>query len=318
MVKSGEQLHFLVPNGKLDLSGLENQKITIVGRRQGHFWEQVELPIYAAKMHDQTLLNLCSTAPMSVRNQISSHHDITYVRHTESFSWKFRLFYRALVPVFLRRSKAIITVSEFSKTEIATFYKIPAEKITVVPNAVDSRFMGTTRQVDAPYFLAVASPNVHKNFGRLVRAHEAYCANGGTTRLVIAGSQPKHFTQEAIHGSQVEYLGRVTDVALVALYANARAFFFPSLYEGFGIPPLEAQAAGTPVAAARAASMPEVLQNSVAWFDPCSEEEMTSTMNQLDEDPDLRVQIQALGLENVSRFSWENSAARVVKLLREN
>ncbi|AIY03638.1 glycosyl transferase family protein [Arthrobacter sp. PAMC 25486] len=318
MVEGGEQLHFLVPCGRLDLSGLENQKISVVGHQQGHLWEQIELPLRVTRMRGQVLLNLCSTAPIWLRNQITSHHDITYIRHKESFSWKFRWTYRTLAPLFLRRSKGIITVSEFSKHEISSIYNIPLEKFTIVPNAVDSRFVETPEQNEDSYFLAVASPNVHKNFGRLVKAYEEYCANGGTTRLVIAGSQPSHFTQDNSLSSQVEYLGRVTDDELIDLYARARAFLFPSLYEGFGIPPLEAQAAGTPVAAASVAAMPEVLQDSVMWFDPHNTSEMTRTMMQIDEDPALRENFRSLGLTNVARFSWKKSASIIVELLRTN
>lgn len=315
MLETGQQLHFLVPDENLDTSGLESQKFTVVGNRKGHLWEQIDLPLHMAKIPDQTLLSLCSTAPMLLKNQISTHHDITYVRHRESFSWKFRLLYRLLVPIFLRRSKAIITVSEFSKREISSFYKIALEKVTVVPNAVDSRFLAKPSDDEDPYFLAVASPNLHKNFDRLVGAHGQYRASGGTTRLVIAGSQPKHFTQGATQGNHVEYLGRVSDADLVTLYAKARAFLFPSLYEGFGIPPLEAQAVGTPVAAASVAAMPEVLQDSVAWFNPYSEAEMTATMARLDGDPELRDDIRSRGLANVARFSWIKSAGLVVDLL---
>jgi glycosyltransferase involved in cell wall biosynthesis len=288
-----------------------------IGVLKGHLWEQAELPRYLSRHGSPLLINLISTAPIRYRNQIMALHDITFIRHPESFSRSFRWLYRAIVPRALRSARAIITVSEFSRREIHDFYGTPLDKITVVPNAVDSRFVPSARPAarTEPYFLAVSSPNKHKNFERLLEAFAGQ-SDLKTQRLIVIGTRARSFARasSASGDARITFSGRVDDQELIALYQHARAFVFPSLYEGFGIPPIEAQSCGVPVLAARAASLPEVLGDSALYVDPCDVADIARGLREIERD-EVRGPLISAGLENAARFSWRASAQQVSDLV---
>lgn len=290
-----------------------------VGRLRGHAWEQWSLPRFLRASGSPLLLGLANTGPTLYRPQIASHLDIIYVRHPESFARSFRLLYGALVPGLLRRSERVLTVSAFSAGELHAHFGLPPEKITVVHAAVgpDFRPEGPRHDAGEPYLLAVSSPNRHKNFDALMTAFEE-ARTSTVRRLLIVGDQARAFqSRGARERDRVEFLGRVDDAELMALYRGAAAFAFPSLYEGFGIPPLEAQRMGTPVLAARAASLPEVLGDSVLWVDPTDVADIRRGIERLDADPGLRERLSRAGRENEARFSWDAAVDRVEEVIRD-
>ncbi|MBN9212046.1 MAG: hypothetical protein BGO45_15390 [Microbacterium sp. 71-36] len=290
-----------------------------VGRLRGHAWEQWSLPRFLRASGSPLLLGLANTGPALYRPQIASHLDIIYVRHPESFARSFRLLYRALIPGLLRRSERVLTVSAFSAGELHAHFGLPAEKITVVHAAVGPDFRPEGPKYDAgdPYLLAVSSPNRHKNFDALMAAFEE-ARTSTVRRLLIVGDQARAFQSGGARGrDRVEFLGRVDDARLMALYRGAAAFAFPSLYEGFGIPPLEAQRMGTPVLAARAASLPEVLGDSALWVDPTDVADIRRGIERLDADPGLRERLSRAGRENEARFSWEAAVDRVEAVIED-
>jgi len=285
----------------------------VVGTRTGHLWEQLDLPRYLRSQGNPLLLSLCATAPLFYGNQIATHHDITYVRHPQSYTWQFRTAYRLMTPLLLKRLKTLITVSQFSKREIGEFYDFPAQKILVVPNAVGEEFQpGEPLQAGPRYLLAVSSPSAHKNFSRMIQAF-LQLKGFEQVELRIVGGGGAVFSDpnlEALANSdpRVRFLGRLSDAQLIEQYQGAAAFVFPSLYEGFGIPPLEAQACGCPVLAANAASIPEVLQSSALYFDPLDIEHISRAMALALNSLTIRQHLRTLGLQNVARFSWDASA----------
>ncbi len=292
-----------------------------IGRNRGHLWEQLDLPLWLARNGRPPLVSLCNTAPLAYANQIATHHDITYVRHPESYSPLFRRFYQTMTPLLLRRIRALITVSEFSRREIAQHYGYPADNICVVPNAVAPRFRpfsaSDCQGAAKPYLLAVSSPNAHKNFERMVAAFLSLEGFDDTELRIVGGSHSVFSAGNClVNGNQrIRMLGRLSDEELVEEYQGARAFVFPSLYEGFGIPPLEAQACGCPVIAARAASIPEVLGESALYFDPLDVRSMALAMSRVLQDASLRNDLRVLGRGNVARYSWEASARTVSRLI---
>ncbi|GAB3753247.1 glycosyltransferase family 1 protein [Zhihengliuella somnathii] len=305
---------------------LFGRDVVEIGRAQGHVWEQVDLPLYLKRNGSPLLIGLSSTAPAFYRNQFAPHHDVTYVRYPESFSWKFRLVYRILAPLFLKNARRIITVSEFSRDEIAEHFGVPTEKFVVIPNAPSAFFFEhrgepSASQEDArrPYFLAVSSPNVHKNFERLEEAFRAFVdETGSDVELRIIGQQAHTFAaRESRSTANIRYLGRVSDSELAQTYAGALAFVFPSLYEGFGIPPLEAQAAGAPVLASNAASIPEVLGKSALYFNPMDIADISRLLGATAADECLRNNLRRQGLENAIRYSWTESAGRLSNAIKE-
>jgi glycosyltransferase involved in cell wall biosynthesis len=325
LTRSTPDLVLVAPPGQLSRTEFNGTPVRVIGSRGGHYWEQVQLPRFLRRFSPEALLvNLANTGPVRWKNQIVTLHDISYVRLPESYSRQFRWFYGWLIPRLLRGARAILTVSEFSKREIQGFYHVDAARITVVFNAVDDDFlqaevMPRSVQPGASYFLVVSSLNVHKNVGPFIEMFKKYRATSGSgTELWIAGGSARSFTVSNLSagGDGVRALGRVSDAELVWLYRHARAFVFPSLYEGFGIPPLEAQAAGAPVLASNAAALPEVLGQSALLVDPRAEEAVLTGLERLDTDAELRESLRAMGESNLKRFSWERSAAVVMDVLR--
>lgn len=313
-----DDLVLAVPRGPFDDAGLDRDRIVEVGRLRGHGWEQIDLPLFAARRRG-LVLNLASTGPIRYRPQISTHHDITYVRHPESFGRRFRTVYALVVPRLIAHSSHLLTVSEFSRDEIADHFGVPRERFTVIPNGADDRFRPGPVDQDRPYLLAVSSPNAHKNFARMLSAFAVFSASHPDVELRVVGSQTNSFSRQRYDetSARVRFLGRVDDAELAALYRGALAFVFPSLYEGFGIPPLEAQQCGCPVIAARAASMPEVLGASALFVDPYDTDDLAAAMARLVDDAALRERLVAAGFDNAARFSWRRSAERVSQVIDE-
>lgn len=314
-------LLFVTPDGIRRHDSARQLGVSVIGRNRGHLWEQLDLPLWLARRGNPPLVSLCNTAPMLYGNQIAAHHDITYVRHPESYSPLFRRLYRTMTPLLLRRIRALITVSEFSRREISQHYGYPVRNICVVPNAVSPRFRpfcASDREGAArPYLLAVSSPNAHKNFERMVAAFLSL-EGFDDVELRIVGDSHSVFSPDScrVNGNQrIRMLGRLSDDELVEEYQSARAFVFPSLYEGFGIPPLEAQACGCPVIAAHAASIPEVLGESALYFDPLDVDSIARTMSLVLQDANLRADLRTLGEANVARYSWAASARLVSGLI---
>lgn len=315
LLKIRDDITVLLPPGA---EAMTDNRFLRIGRSHGHVWEQRDLPEALCRGGRPLLLGLTNTGPLAYANQVVTHHDLAYRRVPESYNRRFRTAYRLMSPHLLRRSRAVITVSEFSRQEISSVYGVPLSRLTVVPNAVDERFSPgpSVDGRDGCYFLAVSSPARHKNLGTLVRAFASLADTSLSSLRIVGSADPRSLvlgTMEAVPG--VSWLGRLTDEQLIDEYRGARAFVFPSLYEGFGIPPLEAQACGCPVIASQVAALPEVLGDSVRYVDPSSIEDLTSAMQQLDSDAQYRAQLRDRGLQNVQRFSWERSARIVSSLL---
>ena len=307
---------------KSRISNLNN--IKIVGKNTGHVWEQYDLPGYLKNTDDSLLINLSNTAPVFYKNKIVTHHDITYKRYPNSYSFKFRAAYNFLIPLILKSSKALITVSEFSKNEICSEYNYDVKKTHVVYNSTSSEFYPKGKRKNSDlYILAVSSSNFHKNFHGLINAFKNMSDRKGV-KLKIIGGWNKSFNNPElgsiinnVNSEEINFLGRVSDEELIDLYSNALAFVFPSFYEGFGIPPLEAQACGCPVASSNRASLPEVLSDSVLYFSPDSEKEIITAMELLIRSDEKREELINRGFINVKRFSWANSADKLNDVIRE-
>ncbi|WP_084166423.1 glycosyltransferase family 4 protein [Stutzerimonas azotifigens] len=314
-------LVFVAPHDVLSESSAQRLDVRRIGRHTGHLWEQLDLPLWLARHGNPLLVSLCNTGPLAYRNQIAAHHDITYVRHPESYTRRFRWAYRLLLPLLLGQARALITVSEFSRREIAGFYGYPPGRMLVVANAVGEPFRpsppGGDRPACRPYLLAVSSPSAHKNFARLIEAFRGLQGHDEVELRIVGDSHPS-FADPARpleSDTRIRLLGRLSDEQLIEQYRGATAFVFPSLYEGFGIPPLEAQACGCPVIASRAAAIPEVLGDSAGYFDPASVADIRRAMHRVLADAAWRETLVLRGQANLTRYSWQASAARVSRLI---
>lgn len=316
------EVQFVSPKGIIHHDLAKELEAEIVGRSSGHLWEQVDLPKYLNQNSKPLLLSLCSTAPCFYKNQIVTHHDITYIRCPESFSKKFIGFYKLIVPFMLKNSKKIITVSNFSKDEVSNYFRIPKDKFTVIYNGVDTeqfKVSKTKNAADPKYILAVSSRNFHKNFQGLIKAFKEVKDEFKDLNLhIVGGSEIKSFNnieldiEDLKHENRIHFLGRVNDQELIKSYQKASLFIFPSFYEGFGIPPLEAQACGCPVIASDKASMPEVLADSVLYFDPASTAELSEKIRFFYNNSEQKDKLANLGLQNIRRFDWDDSSRKLM------
>ncbi|MGI9543363.1 MAG: glycosyltransferase family 4 protein [Cyclobacteriaceae bacterium] len=315
------RVEFVAPHCEINREMAAALDVKRVGRLTGQGWEQIGLVRYLHSEYDHKplLLNLGSTSPYFYKNKITTLHDIAYTVNPKWFSWKFTAWYKFLIPRLLKTSRKVITVSEFSKDQISDYYGVPKSKIEVVYNAVSDVFTPSqSTYVDQaqPYFLTVCSLSPRKNLKRTLEAFELVRTTRPEVKLIVVGDQrlkpfAKYDLTELLQAPNVVVKGYVSDQEMVNLYGKASGFIFTSLYEGFGIPPLEAAAMGCPCVASNVTAMPEVLGDSVCYCDPTSVEDIALAMQKLLEDPKYRRDLIDRGYQNLKRFDWEQSATKI-------
>ncbi len=291
---------------------------------KGHAWEQLILPGKIKK--DEVLFSPCNTGPIRIGRQLVVIHDAAVWDHPEGFSGSFRTVYQQLLPRLAQKARAVATVSEFSRTRLAPHLGVPEEKILVLGNAVGPDFSPGVSLTNRQTLLCVGSMDPRKNFGRLLRAWQSLADRGslpeGARLQLVGGANPRNFAgTERIEGSGIEWLGRIDDAELVRRYQEAGGFVYPSLYEGFGLPPLEAMACGCPVLLSHAASLPEVggpaEGGAVIYLDPESEEDIARAILAffaLDEAGIAAMR--AAALKRAALFSWESIARATAKAMQ--
>ncbi len=285
----------------------------IVGKLTGHLWEQLELWWYVRR-RGALLLNLDMKGPLLYRRKLITIHDLNFLHNPQWVSHRFYCLYRLLVSIGSRTSQQILTVSRFSQQEITRYLDVPTERITVIYNAVSPRkTIVTKRVVKEDYLLSVASADPRKNLSRLIRAFRQL--KRPDVRLVLVGLPRQNATTEEAIDENILFLGYVDEVTLANLYQHATAFVYPSLYEGFGIPPLEAMRAGCPVVVANSSSLPEVCGDAAHYVDPTDEHSIVEGLRQILDDSALRKNLVSRGYQRVRDFSWDQSVEALLKLL---
>jgi glycosyltransferase involved in cell wall biosynthesis len=274
--------------------------------RAGHAWEQGPLVLRAARA--DLLLCPANLAPVAFGRTVVVIHDAAALRHAEWYSGAFVAWQRIVMPRVARRAVRVVTVSEFSRREVAQLLGVAA---TVVPGGVDERFTPAADPEPArralglarPYVLTLGSRTARKNLAVLGEAARRLGAQG--VDLVAAGGDRPQFRPEApVDG--VREIGRVDEALLPGLYAGARAFVLPSRYEGFGLPCLEAMAAGVPVVAAAAGALPEVCGADARLADPDDPEGMAAAVLAAAADRDRGRRDG--GLARAAAYSWTRTA----------
>jgi glycosyltransferase involved in cell wall biosynthesis len=293
---------------------------------RGHIWEQVVLP---HKLGERALLwSPANTGPLLVRNQIVTIHDVSVIEHPEWFESRFAAWYARLLPRLASQARMIITNSEYSRQRIVEILQVPPRKIALVPCGVDRVFfspqpIGVQEKVKAKYnlpehyILFVGSISPRKNLSRLLEAWQGIARRYPRYGLVIAGSHGPTLREidAGRDAQQVHWLGYVDNEDMPALYSAARLFAMPSLYEGFGLPVLEAMACGTPVIAARVGALHEVAGNAALFFDPDNPGELAQLITQVLDNPDLQASLLKAGLERSSSYPWEETAEGIWRVL---
>jgi len=323
LINSGHSLQVVAPRGVQDLKLAEEFDVQYIGGSiRGYLWEQLVLPFYCKAQEGPVfLINLTNTAPVVLKQQLVTIHDIATFTHPEFYSKKFVLVYRVMIPLIVRRSFDVVTVSDFSKRELVNRFRVPEGKVSVVSNAISAVFDEAVEDEikPGPYILAVSSLAPSKNLARLIQAFGVYRRSGGLCRLLVVGagnSGDRVFTAtEALsNGSDDEdvvFLGRVTDTELVSLYRNADLFVHASLYEGFGIPPLEAMSCGTACVVSDIPSLREVCGDAAVYVDPLDVQSISAGMMRVLGCQELVRQMIDRGKERASLFDWTVSAEKI-------
>ncbi len=300
----------------------KNIQIQRCGRLHGNLWEQIELPFFSRK---GLLIDLCNIGPIFHFNQMVVFHDASVFAVPAAYSSAFQIKYRVIFWILARTARQILTDSQFSRNELAHYLKINKNKIIAISagcehilnDAPNLSILKDERLADKSFLLTVGSSSPHKNVANLVKAMEK--VSDQTIRLVIAGgSFSKVFkSMKALQSSRIIHLGYVTDAELRALYSQAIGFVFPSIYEGFGFPPLEAMTCGCPVICSNKSSLPEVCGDAALYFDPLNVQEITNQINQLINDSLLQNSLKQKGLERVKQYTWKKSANQFWEILQK-
>jgi len=275
-------------------------------------------------------------SPLTSCPTVVTIHDCIHLRFPQYLPNRAAYVYaRAMMAQAARRARRILTVSHASKEDIQRYLRVPAAKIEVIYNALDERLatppadeeIARVRErflLRSPFILYAGNIKPHKNVDRLIEAFALLRRRrGDELKLLIIGDEISKYPnlRRLVHTFQlhqhVRFLGFVPDATLAVLYRLATAFVFPSLYEGFGLPPLEAMASGTPVITSNVSSLPEVVDDAALLIDPMDPGAIAEAMRRVLEEPALRADLIRRGCERVKAFSWARSVARVRAVYQE-
>lgn len=286
-------------------------------------WEQTGLPVAVARERIDVLFNPGFTGPaLCPCPTVTVFHDLQHKRHPEHFRWFDLPFWRLTLFQSATTSDAIVAVSDATRRDFLRYYPVEPERVHVVPHGVDERMFSIGREPEA-MVLCVSTLHPHKNLDRLVRAFAAFRTERPEFRLVLAGMRGFH--SEAVErqvaafglGEAVQITGWISRSELYDLYRRAHAFVYPSTFEGFGMPVLEALAAGIPTACSAISPVREVVGEAAELFDPDDEASMLDALHRISCEMDLRTRLAAAGPERASQFSWRQTAKRTVAILCE-
>lgn len=294
---------------------------------EGHLWEQLYLP---AVSRGRLLWSPNNTGPIAVAHQVCTIHDIIPLDRPEWFNPRFAAWYRWLLPRLTHRVRHIIAVSEFTRQRLIQKLSVDPSKISVVWNGVDSAFVPwepesiertlLDLQIPGPrYLLCVGSLEPRKNLPRLLDAWRQVAPTLPDDILLVIVGQRRGTTVFADLKievpARVHFTGYVAQEQLPALYSGALALVYPSLYEGFGLPPLEAMACGTAVITSNNTSLPEVVGDAGLLVDPESVASIGEAMSRVVLDTGLREQLRARGLERAKEITWDRCARETHQVL---
>ncbi|MCC7007462.1 MAG: glycosyltransferase family 4 protein [Acidobacteria bacterium] len=275
-------------------------------------------------------------SPLTPTPFVVTIHDCIHLRFPQYLPNRVAPVYaRGMMTMAARRARRVLTVSNASKQDILHYLRIPADKVEVVYNALDTRLAtpptgdDITRvrerfQLTAPFVLYAGNIKPHKNVDRLIEAYSILRRRGVTdVRLLIIGDEISKYPnlRRLVHRFQlhqhVRFLGFVPEATLAVLYRLAAVFVFPSLYEGFGLPPLEAMAAGAPVITSNVSSLPEVVGDAALLIDPMDAGALADAMARVLNEPGLRADLIRRGHDRVRTFSWDRSVSRIHQVYEE-
>ena len=335
-----ENLYFLYSNRVIppdfkvlgDNFLIKEQKEKILPRL---IWVQWVLPRLAGRDGVDLLHAPCYVAPKKAPCPVViTYHDMASWLFPEKFRLKHRLVYGTLVPLYAKRADGIITVSESTKKDLLRLFKVQAEKVRVIYEAAaeifkpvtDEKLLADARRkflLPEKLILFVGMMEPRKNIPVLIRAFKKFRAGGFKHKLVIAGKKGWLYDEifETIKLLELEdeiiFTGYVKDTELPAIYGCADMFVYPSGYEGFGLPPLEAMACGVPVITTRISSIPEVTGDAAVLLeDPADYEKLAEAMRKVAADRPFRETLVKKGLDRAKHFSWRKAAVETIEVYK--
>jgi glycosyltransferase involved in cell wall biosynthesis len=293
-------------------------------RYLSHIWNHFILPFKSGDI----LYCPANAAPIFVpksKKLVMTVHDVAFLTYPKTFSKLFQLYYSFLFPFNLKRADKIITISEASKSEIVRLFPYVKDKIKIIPLGIDKKYRVLKDVTKQKEILYVSSINERKNLIGVIKAFEKL-PDELEYKLVIVGN---FFNLFALSDEMSEVLTRakknehiifkqgLDDEALVQEYNAATLFIFPSFYEGFGLPPLEAMACGTPVVTSNLSSMPEVCGDAVLYVDPYNINDILEKIIYIITNEDLQQLLIHKGLDRVKHFTWEKSAQKHLEIIKK-
>lgn len=314
-----------VPHDAHDIPLIDNFEIQTPQFLTGHLWEQVALAAFARGAY---LINASYSAPLLKRSQLVTVHDASVRALPQIYSRSYRLLNNAMTSVLAPRVHTLMTVSQFSARELKQRFHLRRDDLVVghggwehvsAASGVDEAAVLRRHGLKpGGYLLAVSSPQQNKNFGLIGRAL-ALLGDEAMPPVAVAGAADARIYQNSAElPGALHWLGFVPDEELNVLYRHAAWFIFPSLYEGFGLPPLEAMANGCPVLAAQAASIPEVCGDAALYFDPLDPASLAARLRAVTQGPDtaaLRATLKQRASARLARYTWESNARGLLEHL---
>ena len=309
--------------GLLEAAMAEGVELLADGSRMpAPLWTQVRLPAIARRAGAQLVWSPANIGPLRVRRQVVSIHDASVFVGPEWFSPAFRVYYRALLPRIGRRAQRIIAPSEAARSDLARHGVAPAERIDVVHPGISPVFHPAADpsrwEAERPYVLSVGSRDPRKNWKTLLEAWSMLPERARSGRqLILAGGGARAFAKNELGPLPpgTKLLGRVPEEDLPGLYAASDLLAFPSLYEGFGLPPLEAMACGVPAVVSGAPSLREVCGDAALYHDPLDARALAGAIEASLCDPSLREELRRAGRLRALRYTWDSSGAKLTGII---
>jgi glycosyltransferase involved in cell wall biosynthesis len=310
------EMELLLPPGAHSVPCYKNLRVRTVGGASGVIWEQIELPRHCA---GEILFTPCGGAPICHRRNVVTIHDAAVIAAPNGYAFAYRNWYKNICRFMAHTAEHIFTNSNFSRSEIAKWYGASLSKVSVTYLGSDhfSRLQSDSSAlrrfgIAGKYILAVSSLSPNKNFHRVVAASRVL-GKTGKPLVIAGGSDSKIFKNKLKVPDSVHVLGYVGDAELKALYENASCFVFASVYEGFGLPPMEAMSTGCPVVVSRAGALPEIFAKAGVFCDPYDSEEIAAAIERATTNPPLTP---AQSKTFAQHFSWEKCARETLEVLK--
>ena len=300
-----------------------------------YLWFEVQLPRLINKIKPNIFFSPDGFMSTKLKHipTIITIHDINFEHRPKDLNWLHSIYYRKYFRQYAKESKHIITVSEFSKKDIIKNYHVSSDKITVAYNGVGSNFLpleGTKQKIikkkysnNNDFFLFIGSLHKRKNIKNLLSAFDIYRSKNGKNKLLIIGKkkwwdrQTENIYQNMRFKEEVIFLGQINDELMVDILGSSKGLCFVSLFEGFGLPIIEAMKCNVPVITSNTSAMPEIAEDAALIVNPHDVNQISDAMYQLDNDSKLSKKLILQGRKKIHKFKWDNTANVIYRVLLE-